>query len=47
MQELMGQYNFTDAQLQRFQKLHSVMQRCGSAFIVVAAATVAVVVAQV
>ena len=43
----MGQYNFTDAQLKRFQKLHTVMQRCGSAFIVVAAATVAVILAQV
>ena len=43
----MGQYNFTDAQMERFQKLHTVMQRCGSAFIVVAAATVAVIFAQV
>ena len=47
LQELVGQYSFTPAQLDRFHKLHTVMRRCGTAFIVVAAATVAVVVVQV
>ena len=47
MQELVGQYSFTDKQLERFQKLHTVMRRCGQAFIVVAVATVAVIFAQV
>jgi len=47
MQELVGQYSFTDKQLERFQKLHTVMRRCGQSFIVVAVATVAVIFAQV
>ena len=38
----MGQYNFTDAQLERFHKLHVTMRQCGIAFVVVAAATMAV-----
>ena len=41
-QELVGSYFFTDSQLERFHKLHTTMRQCGIAFVVVAAATMAV-----
>lgn len=41
-QELVGSYNFTDSQLDRFHKLHATMRQCGVAFVVVAAATMSV-----
>lgn len=39
-QELVGQYVFTEKQLERFHRLHTTMKKCGIAFIVVAFATI-------
>ncbi len=41
-QELVGSYSFTDSQLERFHRLHVTMRQCGVAFVVVAAATISV-----
>lgn len=41
LQELVGQYFFREEQLDRFHKLHTTMRKCGIAFVVVSAATVA------
>ena len=43
----MGTYSFTEVQLERFHKLYVTMRQCGVAFVVVAAATVAVAVLRV
>ncbi len=40
-QELVGQYFFSEKQQERFHKLHTTMRKCGVAFVVVSAATVA------
>ena len=46
-QELVGSYTFTDRQLERFHRLHVTMRQCGVAFVVVAAATMSVLLLQV
>ena len=40
-QELVGQYFFSEKQLERLHKLHTTMRKCGVAFVLVSAATVA------
>ena len=46
-EDLVGEFSFSDVHLQRFRKLHTTMRQCGYSFIVVAAATVFTMLAQV